>query len=68
MVRAKEDYRSLSGPQKAAVLMMALGEESATKLFALMHEDEIKEVSSAMATLGPVSSSIVERLCHPLHP
>ena len=64
MVRAKEDYRSLSGPQKAAVLMMALGEESATKLFALMHEDEIKEVSSAMATLGPVSSSIVERLCH----
>lgn len=64
MARAKEDYRSLSGPQKAAVLMMALGEESAAKLFALMHEDEIKEVSSAMATLGPVSSSIVERLCH----
>jgi flagellar motor switch protein FliG len=64
MARAKEDYRSLSGPQKAAVLMMALGEESAARLFALMHEDEIKEVSSAMATLGPVSSSIVERLCH----
>jgi flagellar motor switch protein FliG len=64
VARAKEDYRSLTGPQKAAVLMMALGEESAAKLFALMHEDEIKEVSSAMATLGPVSSSIVERLCH----
>jgi flagellar motor switch protein FliG len=64
MARAKEDYRSLSGPQKAAVLMMALGEESAARLFSLMHEDEIKEVSSAMATLGPVSSSIVERLCH----
>lgn len=64
MARAKEDYRSLSGPQKAAVLMMALGEESAAKLFSLMHEDEIKEVSSAMATLGPVSASIVERLCH----
>lgn len=64
MARAKEDYRSLTGAQKAAVLMMALGEESAAKLFALMHEDEIKEVSSAMATLGPVSSSIVERLCH----
>lgn len=64
MARAKEDYRSLSGPQKAAVLMMALGEESAAKLFSMMHEDEIKEVSSAMATLGPVSSSIVERLCH----
>jgi flagellar motor switch protein FliG len=64
MARAKEDYRSLTGPQKAAVLMMALGEDSAVKLFALMHEEEIKEVSSAMATLGPVSSSIVERLCH----
>jgi flagellar motor switch protein FliG len=64
MARVKEDYRSLTGPQKAAILMMALGEEGAAKLFALMHEDEIKEVSSAMATLGPVSSAIVERLCH----
>ncbi|MCS6853823.1 MAG: flagellar motor switch protein FliG [Elioraea sp.] len=63
MARVRDDYRSLTGAQKAAVLMLTLGEENAAKLFALMHEDEIKEVSAAMATLGPVASSVVERLC-----
>jgi flagellar motor switch protein FliG len=29
----------------------------------MMHEDEIKEVSGAMAQLGPVRSEVVERLC-----
>ncbi|HEX3346901.1 MAG TPA: flagellar motor switch protein FliG [Acetobacteraceae bacterium] len=60
---AKSDLRTLNGPQKAAVLLLALGEEQCAKLFAMMHEDEIKEVSSAMASLGPVRSETVERLC-----
>ncbi len=63
MPRVRDDYRSLTGAQKAAVLMLTLGEENAAKLFAQMHEDEIKEISAAMATLGPVASSVVERLC-----
>ncbi|MCS6922031.1 MAG: flagellar motor switch protein FliG [Elioraea sp.] len=63
MARVRDDYRSLTGAQKAAVLMLTLGEENAAKLFAQMHEDEIKEVSAAMATLGPVAASVVERLC-----
>ena len=63
MARAREDYRSLTGPQKAAILMLSLGEEAAGRLFAMMHEDEIKEISSAMATLGTVSANVVERLC-----
>jgi flagellar motor switch protein FliG len=54
---------SLSGPQKAAVLMLALGEEHCAKLFSMMHEDEIKEISQAMAQLGPVQSETVELLC-----
>ena len=41
--------RSLKGPQKAAILMLALGESHCTRLFAMMHEDEIKDISSAMA-------------------
>src|SRR5579875_1958566 len=53
----------LSGPQKAAVLMLALGEEQSSRLFGMMHEDEIKEVSSAMAQLGTVRADQVERLC-----
>jgi flagellar motor switch protein FliG len=41
---------------------MSVGEESAAKLFALMHDDEIKEISQTMANLGTVSSTVVERL------
>ena len=58
-----EDYRGLSGPQKAALLMLALGEEQCSRLFGMMHEDEIKEISSAMAQLGSVRAEMVERLC-----
>jgi flagellar motor switch protein FliG len=36
-VLKSEDYRALSGPQKAAIFMMALGEEQCTRLFAMMH-------------------------------
>ncbi|GAA0598624.1 flagellar motor switch protein FliG [Caenispirillum bisanense] len=62
MGRVKEDYRSLTGPQKAAIMMLSLGEEHSAKLFAMMDDDEIRELSQIMAGLGTVSSSIVERL------
>jgi flagellar motor switch protein FliG len=58
-----EEYRALTGPQKAALLMLALGEEQCTRLFTMMHEDEIKEISSAMSQLGAIQSEVVERLC-----
>ncbi len=58
----KDDYRKLTGPQKIAILMMSVGEESASKLFGMMDDDEIREISSTMATLGEVSSETVERL------
>ena len=54
---------AITGPQKAAVLMLALGEEHCARLFSLMHDDEIREISAAMAQLGPVRSETVERLC-----
>jgi len=60
---AVEDYRTLNGAQKAAILMMTLGEEPCARLFAMMHEDEIKEISSAMAQLGSIRADVVERLC-----
>jgi flagellar motor switch protein FliG len=55
--------RKLSGPQKAATLMLALGEDSAAALFSRMHEDEIRDVSAAMAQLGTVPADHVEDLC-----
>ena len=61
-MRLREDYRTMSGPEKAALLMMSVGEENASRLFALMEDDEIKELSHAMANRGNVSSQMVERL------
>jgi flagellar motor switch protein FliG len=62
MGRVKEDYRSLTGPQKAAMFMLSLNEEHSSKLFSMLGDDEIKELSQIMASLGTVSSNLVERV------
>lgn len=54
--------RKYTGMEKAAIVMMAMGEENATKMFALMEDDEIKEISSTMVSLGKVPSEVVEKL------
>ena len=56
-------FRKLTGPQKAATLLLALGEEHAASLFSRMHEDEIRDISAAMAQLGSVPAQMVEELC-----
>jgi flagellar motor switch protein FliG len=61
-MRVREDIRALTGPEKAAILMLALGEEHTARLFALMDDEEIKEISQTMANLGTVSSDIVQKL------
>ncbi|MCR9071937.1 MAG: flagellar motor switch protein FliG [Alphaproteobacteria bacterium] len=61
-MRVREDYRSINGPEKAAILLMSLGEQQAAALFGQMDDEEIKEISQVMAGLGTVSSNIVERL------
>lgn len=53
----------LTGPQKAATLMLALGEERAADLLSRMHEDEIRDISAAMANLGTIPAAAVEDLC-----
>ena len=57
------DPRNMRGAERAAVMMLALGEEHCTRLFGMMHEDEIKEISSAMAHLGTIRSEMVEKVC-----
>ncbi len=58
---AVEDARKLTGPEKAAVVLLSLGEDH-VRLWQGLDEDEIKEISQAMASLGTVSSSVVEDL------
>ncbi len=61
-VRVREDLRALSGTEKAAILILSLGEEHASRVFSHMNDDEIKELSQVMANLGNVSSTLVEKL------
>jgi flagellar motor switch protein FliG len=61
-MKKREDFQSLSGPEKAAVFMLSLGEEYASKIFAMMDEDEIREISQRMVVLGNVTSPVVEKL------
>ena len=61
-MRVRDDYRSLTGKDKAAVLMLSLGDEFAAKLFANMEAAEIRELSQSMSELGTVSAVIVEQL------
>ena len=52
--------RKLTGPQKAAVLMLALNEQQSVTMFSNMDEEEIKEISQAMANLGKMDADMVE--------
>ncbi len=55
------DLTRYSGIEKAAIVLMCLGEEG-KKLWELLDEEEVKEVSQAMSGLGLVPAATVEAL------
>ncbi|MCM2344135.1 MAG: flagellar motor switch protein FliG [Alphaproteobacteria bacterium] len=61
-MRVREDYRTLTGPEKASIFLLALGEDYTAKIFEHMDDEEIMEISQTMANLGKVSANVVERL------
>ena len=52
----------LSGPKRAAILMLALGEKHGGKVWSLLDDDEVRELSMMMSTLGTVEADVVEDL------
>lgn len=52
----------LTGPQKAAIFMLALGEETGRFVWELLSDEEIKELSQNMSMLGTVNAKLVEQL------
>ena len=54
--------RKLSGPERAAVLMLALGEQYGGKIFSMLDDDELRGISVVMSSLGPVEADVVEQL------
>jgi flagellar motor switch protein FliG len=60
--RVRSDYRTINGTEKAAIIMLSVGEDGAQDLFALMDEDEIREISQTMAKLGTIDAQVIENL------
>src|SRR5476649_527808 len=54
--------RKLSGPERAAVLMLALGDQYGGPIFSMLDDDELREISIVMASLGSVEAQEVESL------
>ncbi|MEO0499104.1 MAG: flagellar motor switch protein FliG [Pseudomonadota bacterium] len=52
----------LSGMERAATMMMALGREHGRAIWQELSDDEIRELSAAMAKLGSVEATTVESL------
>ena len=59
--KAVTDATKLNGAEKAAVVLLSLGEEHHA-LWQALDDEEIKEISQAMSTLGTVAASVVEDL------
>jgi flagellar motor switch protein FliG len=57
-----EKARPLSGPERAAVLMLALGDQYGSKVWGLLDDDELRELTIVMSTLGTVQAEAVENL------
>src|ERR1700744_6281442 len=54
--------KQLTGPERAAVLMLALGEQHGAKIWNLLDDDDLRQLSIVMSTLGTVDSQLVEAL------
>ena len=60
--RARDDVKSLSGLEKSALFSLSLGEEYAARIFSHLNDDEIKDLSQVMSSLGSVNSNLVEKI------
>src|SRR5881296_3356025 len=54
--------KPIAGPKRAAILMLALGEQYGGKVWQLLDDDEVRELSIHMSTLGTVEAEVVEDL------
>ena len=57
-----QEIKKMAGMEKAAVFMLALGQELGRPIWEQMSEDEVKELSTAISLLGTVKADMVEKL------
>ncbi|MFN0264552.1 flagellar motor switch protein FliG [Tepidamorphus sp. 3E244] len=61
-IDANTPLTSISGSEKAAIVLLALGQEHGRAVWAAFDDDEVRRISIAMSRLGKVSPEIVEQL------
>ncbi len=61
-MRIRDDYRSLTGPEKAAIFLLSLSEEHTAQIFSEMDDEEILELSQIISGLGKIGPLVIEKL------
>lgn len=56
----KLDFKTMNGPEKAAVFLLAIGEAEAARVFKKMNDEEIKKVAGIMADLDKVAPEVLD--------
>ncbi len=56
------DKDNLSGVQKAAIIMLVLGEDLSAEIFKRLEEDEVQEISREISLLGAVPPEVSDRV------
>ena len=55
-------FQSLNGLQKTAIFLMSMGEKYIRRFFEKMDDDEIRQISITMSSMGKVPASIVQKV------
>jgi flagellar motor switch protein FliG len=53
---------SVTGVNRAAVLLICLGEQAAAKIFAELSDDEVKRISNAMSAINHIPAALKEKV------
>ena len=54
--------KKIPGPEKAAILLMSIGEENATNVMANMDEREIQTIGNYMSALGDIDQETMDQV------
>src|SRR5215831_12817246 len=56
------NMRKLTGVERAAILMLALGEQHGAKIWNMLDDDELRTLSLTMSSLGTIEAPLIENL------
>ena len=61
------DFETLSGPEKAAIVILMLPEETAQQFLSELRDDEVEQIMAAVSRLEEVPAKLQERVLEEFH-